>query len=123
MYSFYVLHAPLNIILPSGAKHLANIEQILKGFGCTKVMYNYVNEQKFDNKFKTFLYIRYIETDHCDELKCYGLLFNTLDGIVYYSGDTREMNNIKTIIDSKQKIDKLYVDTTTSNYPGNVVIR
>ena len=120
MYSYYVLHKPLNIIMCLGAKHLSNIDKILNGFGCPLQMYEYINEKDFDDKYESFQNIRYMETRHRDDLACYGLLFNTKNGIVYYSGDTREVNNIKNLIDSGQKIDKLYVDTTTENYPGNV---
>lgn len=120
MYSFYTLHKPLNIILPKNAKHLPNIEKILSGFGCTEPMYNYVDEKAFDGKNETFQSIRYVETSHCDELDCYGLLFNTQNGMVYYSGDTREINTVKALITSGQPIDKLYIDTTTANFPGNV---
>ena len=83
-------------------------------------MYNYINEKAFDNQYKTFKNIRYVETNHCDELNCYGILFSTENGIVYYSGDTREIKAIKSLIDSGQPIDKLYIDTTSSNFPGNV---
>lgn len=120
MYSYYTLHKPLNIILPEKAKHLPNINKILSAFGCTKLMYNYINEKAFDNQYKTFKNIRYVETNHCDELNCYGILFSTENGIVYYSGDTREIKAIKSLIDSGQPIDKLYIDTTSSNFPGNV---
>ena len=120
IYSFYALHKPLNIILPENAKHLPNIEKILSGFGCTEPMYNYVDEKAFDGKNETFQSIRYVETSHCDELDCYGLLFNTQNGMVYYSGDTREINTVKALIASGQPIDKLYIDTTTANFPGNV---
>lgn len=120
MYSFYTLHKPLNIILPENAKHLVNIEKILNGFGCTKSMYSYVDEKIFDGNYETFESIRYIETNHCDELNCYGLLFFTKNGIVYYSGDTREINIIKSLIASEQPIDKLYIDSTSVDFPGNV---
>lgn len=40
--------------------------------------------------------------------------------MVYYSGDTREINTVKALIASGQPIDKLYIDTTTANFPGNV---
>lgn len=119
MYSFYVLHKPLNIILPENAKYLDNIDNILNGFGCTTEMYNYVCEKELDNTYESFKNIRYIETNHCDELNSYGLIFNTKDGIIYYSGDTNETKMIQDLIDSKQKIDKLYVDSTTLNYPNN----
>ena len=47
-------------------------------------------------------------------------MFNTKDGIIYYSGDTRDLKVIKTLINSENKIYKMYIDTTTANYPGNV---
>lgn len=120
MYSYFTLKKPLNIIIKEDIKHLPNIQNILNGFGCTPAMYNYVNEKLYDNKFKSFGNIRYIETSHCDELNCYGILFATPNGLVYYSGDTREINTIKSLITSGQKIDKLYIDTTTANFPCNV---
>ncbi len=118
-YCFYTLHKVVNIILPDNPKHLTNIGKILNGFGCNREMYNYVNEKLFDDKYLNFKSIRYVETDHCDELNCYGLLFTTQNGIVYYSGDTREVNTIKKLINSGEVIDKLYIDTTTANFSGN----
>ena len=120
MYSYYTLRKPLNIIMKKEAKHLPNIEKVLEGFGCTHVMYNYIDEEQYDNKFLSFQNIRYVETEHCDELSCYGLLFTTQKGLVYYSGDTREIETIKSLITSGKDIDKLYIDTTTANFPGNV---
>lgn len=120
MYSYYVLVRPLNIVIPSEAKYLSNIEEILNGFGCSHEMYNYVDEKKYDNKFLSFQTIRYMETKHSDELSCYGILFTTLDGLIYYSGDTREIENVKLVINTGKNIDKLYIDTTTANFPGNV---
>lgn len=120
MYSYYILRKPLNIIIKRYAKHLPSIEKILEGFGCTSAMYNYVDEEKYDNRFENFQSVRYMETSHCDEINCYGLLFATSNGLVYYSGDTREIETVKFLISSGQNIDKLYIDTTTANFPGNV---
>lgn len=120
MYSYHTLGKPLNIIMKKEAKHLPNIKKILEGFGCTPAMYKFVDEEQYDNIFATFQNIRYMETSHCDELSCYGLLFTTPNGLVYYSGDTREIETIKSLIASGQNINKLYIDTTTTNFPGNV---
>lgn len=116
---FYVLHKPINIIVPEKAKHLSDIEKVLSGFGCRKGMYNYVLEKDFDNSQNVFFKVRYIQTTHCDELSCYSLIFYTSNGIIYYSGDTNETDTLERIIDSGQKIDKLYVDTTTLDIPNN----
>ena len=120
MYSYYNLHKPLNIILPEHAKHISNIKNLLTGFGCGEDMYNFIDEKSFDFKYENFQNIRYIETSHCKELNSYGLIFNTLNGVVYYSGDTNELNVVKALIEKGGVIDKLYLDTTSTNYPGNV---
>ena len=119
-YSYFILGKPLYIVMKRRAKHLIYIEKILQGFGCTPAMYNYVDEDQYDNKFSNFQSIRYIETSHCDVLSCYGLLFKTLNGLVYYSGDTRDIETIKSFITSGKNIDRLYVDTTTANFSNNV---
>lgn len=120
MYAKYTLHIPLHIIIPTKAKYLSYIENIIKSFGCTKDMYNYVEETKYDNKYQLFSKIKFIETEHSQNLPCYSIIFNTPEGLVYYSGDTKETNTLKNIITSHQKISKIYIDTTSANYPDNV---
>lgn len=82
-------------------------------------MYNYVNEINYDDKYKNFQSIRYIETEHCDSLECYSLLFYTQNGLIYYSGDSGNINVVKSLIANGKEIDKLYIDTTTVNSLGN----
>ena len=72
-------------------------------------MYNYVDEEQYDNKFLSFQNIRYVETNHSDELSCYGLLFTT----------TAAISSLITK-NSGKNIDKIYIDTPTANFPGNV---
>lgn len=120
MYCFYALQKKLNIILPTDPKYLNDIKNILSCFGCSDDMYNFIYESSLDGKYKSFSYLRFMETKHCDNMACYGIKFNTSNGIVYYSGDTREIDNIKNFIAKGQIIDKLYVDTTSQDYPNNV---
>lgn len=120
MYSFYVLHKKLKIIIPSEPKYLSNIKMILDGFGCTDLMYNFVIESDLDDKYNSFSNVRFIETKHCNEFACYSILFNTPEGMVFFSGDTKEFDIVKSLIDSGNKIDKLYIDTTSADYPENV---
>lgn len=120
LYSYYVLNKPLNIITSLYCKHLPNIERVLKGFGCTNNMYSFIDIEKYDNKFESFNMIRFIETNHVKELHCYGLLFSTSNGLVYYSGDTCKIDVIKLLIESGQAIDKMYVETTSIDYDNNI---
>lgn len=122
MYSYYVLHKSINIILPDNAKYIDNIQDILNSFGCTNEMYNYLNVKEFNNKFDSFSSIKFIETDHCDNLSCYGIIFETNKGIIYYSGDTRDIDLLKKIISTNKSIDKLYIDTTSTHSNNNAHI-
>ena len=119
MYSYFNLGRPLNIVLPNEAKHLPNILNVLSGFGCTEDMYQIINEEFFDDQYKLFRTIRYLETEHCPTLKSYSIIINTDDGIIFYSGDMCIYSPLKDLFDSGDKIDKVYVDTTTNSTPGN----
>ena len=114
MYAYYVRHIPANIILPKEAKYLDNIKNILTAFGCTNEMYSFSIEDEFDNKLLSFSKVRYVETDHCDTLNCYSIVFYTNEGIIFYSGDTREFGPLNSIINSGEKIYKIYIDTNIS---------
>ena len=120
LYSYYVLNKPLNIIITLFSKHLPNVSKVLTGFGCTNDMYSLVDISKYDNKYESFNMVRYIETKHVKELYCHSLLFNTPNGLVYYSGDTCETDVIKLLIESGQLIDKMYIETTSIDYHNNI---
>ena len=120
MYCYYVLQKKLNIIIPTNPKYLDDVKTILRCFGCSDDMYKFIYESTFDNQYKSFFNIRFMKTEHCDNMNCYGIKFNTSSGIVYYSGDTRKLDNIKEFILNGQLIDKLYIDTTSLDYPNNV---
>lgn len=120
LYCYFNIKVKVNIILPSHALHKEDIKSLTRIFGCTEEMYCIIDEEEYDNKYNTFKTIRYKQTNHVPQICSYGILFDTTDGLVYYSGDTKEVNNIKEIISSGQRIDKIYMDTTTANSPDNV---
>ena len=119
MYCYYVLNKPLNIVVPRHDKYIDSIDKILSCFGCTNDMYNFVFDNSFDNLYNSFQSVRYVKTKHCDNLECFSILFNTRNGVIYYSGDTFDTSIIKNIVDN-EKIDKLYIDTTSIDSPSNV---
>lgn len=119
-YSYYKLHKPINIIVPNNYKFKKNLKNLLNIFGCGKNKFTFIDEKNYDNKFKSFEKVRFIKTVHSKNLICYSIIFYTNKGIIFYSGDTNDLNNIIKLISSNNKIDKIYIDTTTENYSGNV---
>lgn len=118
IYSYYNLHKPINIIVKKEDKHFDNIDNVLCAFGCSKEMYQYIYEEQLDNKLKSFQTVRYIETRHSKELNCYGLIFTTEDGIIYYSGDTGDTSIIDSLV-KDNNVYKMYVETSTTDLPNN----
>lgn len=116
---FYTYQIKANIIVPLNKEHLTNLLNVLKAFGCNDSMYNIIIDKEVDNKFKAFKSIRLIETKHVKDLVSFGILFEINDGIIYYSGDTNDLELIKNIVNNNI-INKLYVDTSSIDYPENV---
>lgn len=119
-YSYYKLHKPINIVVPNNYKFKRSLKSLLNIFGCKKNKFTFIDEKNYDNKYKSFEKIRFLRTTHSSNLICYSIIFYTNTGIVFYSGDTNDLNNIIKLISSNNKIDKIYIDTTTENYSGNV---
>lgn len=113
-YSNKLLNIIPKIIISDNLLYLDNLKLLLKIVGITEDEYELKDVSKY-TKYNTFNNIEYLETPHSNKLNCYGIKFNTDNGIVYYSGDTRELNNIINIIHSNDNIDKIYVDTNSNN--------
>ena len=119
LHAYFDLHKTVHLIMPDSTEYINNIKNLLRIFGCKEDIYQIINEEEYDHKFHTFQRIRYIETDHCDVLQCFGLMFDTDKGLVYYSGDTRDLDLLKRIINGKQSIDKLFIDTSSKDFIDN----
>ena len=120
MYCYYVIHKSINIIISKDSLYKDDLINLIRIFGCTNDMYSVVYEDEFDNKYSLFNSIKYMKTNHVKEIPSYGILFNTTDGVLYYSGDTSDLDNIFDLINSGVVIDKIYVDTTSSDAANNV---
>ena len=101
-----------NIITSNNLLYLDDLKLYLKIQGVLEDEYELQDTSNY-TKYNSFNNIEFIETPHTDKLHCYGIKFNTNDGIVYYSGDTKSLDNIINIIHSNDDIDKIYVDTTS----------
>lgn len=120
MYCYYVIHKKINIIISKDSLYRDDLINLIRIFGCTNDMYSIVYEDEFDNKYSLFNSIKYMKTNHVSQIPSYGILFNTSNGVVYYSGDTSDLDNISDLINSDIVIDKIYVDTTSVDVANNV---
>lgn len=77
-------------------------------------MNNLKYERDYDNKYQSFNSIRFHSTNYRNNINSYSIFFNIKDGLIYYSGDTNEINTLKSIINSNIFIDKIYIDATST---------
>ena len=119
-HCYFIRKIEFNIVLPSNALHYNDIKELLRIYGASEDWYKIIEPKELDNKFNLFNTVEYMITKHVNQINCYGILFDTNNGVVYYSGDTREINNIKGLIKSGKKIDKIYIDCTTTSNENNV---
>lgn len=120
MYCYYVLKIGVNIIVSRDSLYNDDIVDLARIFGCTPDMYRIVYVEDYNNKYTLFNSVKYVKTNHVLQISSYGILFNTDNGIVYYSGDTSDLDNIFDLINSGVVIDKIYVDTTSVDAVNNV---
>lgn len=114
-HCYFIKKIELNLVIPNDALHLNDIKELLRIYGCCEDWYKIIDPKELNNKFATFNTVNYMQTKHVVYIPSYGLLFDTDDGYIYYSGDTNEINNIKQLLNSNKKIDKIYLDVTTTN--------
>ena len=119
-HCYFLKKIELNFVLSSNLLHYNDVKELLRIYGAREDWYRIIEPTSLNNKFNSFNKMEYMSTKHVEQIPCYGLSFDTNNGIVYYSGDTKEINNIKELISSGKKIDKIYIDCTTTNTENNV---
>jgi ribonuclease BN (tRNA processing enzyme) len=112
-----------NIIGDENMVFLPQVRALLDIYGLPKRMYRIADASEFDNRYSQFSKVRYIKTFHCDELKSCAVLFETNNGLVFYSGDMKDSAPLAEIIKSGQKIDKLYIDSNNDPNPNPYHLR
>ncbi len=120
MYCYFVIHKKVNIIISKDSLYTDDIVNLIRIFGCTNDMYSVVFEDEFSDRYNLFNSIKFVETNHVKEIPSYGILFNTNDGVVYYSGDTSDLNNVLDLVNNDLIIDKIYIDVTSNDLVNNV---
>ncbi len=120
LFCHFALRNDLNIIIEDDLKYLKDLKHLVEIFGCTNDMVNYININELKG-YTMFDEIKFVETFHCSTLDCYGIKFKKGDIVTYYSGDTRELKQVRDILKS-EKVDYVYIDVNTSDDENRVHI-
>ncbi len=118
-YCHYRKNIKLNIVVDDNVEYISSLKIILYELGVKFYMYNVINSEELTGKFKTFSSVKFIPTVHDEGMDSYGILFNSERGLVYYSGDTNELEYINSIIREKRNLNKIYLESTfVKSYEG-----
>lgn len=117
MYCYYVLKIGVNIIVSKDSLYTDDIIDLVRIFGCTSDMYRVTYVEDYNN-YDLFNSVKYVRTNHVSQISSYGILFDTDDGIVYYSGDIADLDSVFGLINGDLVIDKIYVDVTSKESSG-----
>lgn len=120
LYCQFVLKTQLKIVLPHDEAYKKDIEDLMRIFGNTKKAYVCLYEEEIDGIFESFSSVRYEKTLHDYMLTCYSLVFETTDGGVFYSADTRTTENMLHFIETHDTIDIIYMEATDLDVPGDI---
>ncbi len=113
-YAYHILSTPVYIISNSIITY--DIESFLKYMGITTEKYS-LRDTDYYKRYSKFKNVSYIKTIHTDRLSCYSIIFDTKDGLIYYSGDTKELDTLTNLLN--QNLYKAYIDTNTSDNPNS----
>ena len=120
LYCSHKFDIKTKIVIPKENKYLDSIKNILDSMGVDKSDYEFVNDVDLDNKFDVFDNIRYVETTHCDDMTSYSIIFEKDNGVIYYSGDTNELDTVKSIINGDKNIIKIYIETCSERLDSHI---
>ena len=117
----YVNKIPLNIVLDKNSRHISQVEAEVTNKGCQKDV-SYVDFKDLANKFKAIKSAKYIPTTHSnDGVESHGIQFETPNGIIYYSGDTNAIEQIKDYVKSKSTI-RVYSDLCDEQSASHITV-
>lgn len=119
-YLEYVLQKDLNIIIQKDIEYLDDLKNLMKAFACDNI--NYIDAEKLDSKYSSFSKLRFHKTIHSPKLSAYSIFFITPSGIVYYSGDTNELDTLQKLLQTRNDIFKIYMDVSSKPNKVHVYI-
>lgn len=120
LYCSHKFDIKTKIVIPKENKYIDYIKNILDSMGVDKSDYEFINDVDLDNKYDVFDNIRYVETTHCDDITSYSILFEKDNRVIYYSGDTNELDTVKSIIHGDKNIDKIYIETCSERLDSHI---
>lgn len=91
---------------------------MLKSQGCSG-FFDFAPAGTLSGKYRSFSEVNFIWTVHQGSHPAFCIEFTTDAGMVFYSGDTRDLELIRTYVQEVPDIEYMYLETTLLDYTGN----
>ena len=118
-YCFVKLNQRIQLVMDEEVEYRESVEQILAAFQVLPKMIERITSRQLAEAFSGFSALRFVPTRHVDELKSYGLAFDTPEGLVYYTGDSRDVELLEKLY-RQGNLAAVYTDTHNDNRPTSV---
>lgn len=114
-YSNFLLNIKPKIISNSNSFEL-HLRELLKLLGVQEKFFEFINPLNviIDN-----CKIEMVPTTHTPILESFGIMFTDNEGKYYYTGDTNDFENVKTLIENNL-IKKIYCETSWKSYNAHL---
>jgi len=123
LYASVAKKIKINIVTGEDMACLPQVRALLDIFGLSEKSYRSTDASAYDNRYSAFNKARYIKTFHCNELETCAILFETGNGLVFYSGDMKDPAPLVSLIKSGKKFDKIYIDSNNDPNPNPYHLR
>lgn len=111
LYTKFVLNTKMHFIIPHHEEYQEQLKMLMHLYGNNHT-YQFIYDDELDGTFKAFDKVRYELTKHYDEQICFSFVFETKQGAIFYSADTKTIDNVTSFIDRYHEIDKIYMEAT-----------
>ena len=116
--TYALVNSPLCFMIVCHNSVTKELKQMLAAQGCAG-FYSLLPVEVLSNHFRSFNEVRFIRTAHQLDHPASCIEFTTDNGKVFYSGDTRDLELIRSYVQNVKDIERIYLETTLLDYPGN----
>lgn len=118
-YCYVKLKKQIHLVLKDDLGYMGDVNSLLKAFQVSEHMLVRTTPEELAQAFDGFSALEYIPTRHVDELSCYALCFTTPEGMVLYTGDSRDLDMLRRLYQAGN-LAAVYTDTHNDNRPISV---
>ena len=113
LYAYAAKQITVKLITHEAMEYLPRVQQVLTIFGLTESMYSLASTNEYKDRYTLFKNITFIKVPHTSELASCGIIFETSEGLLFYSGDLNTTGPLEELLKGSLPIDRIYIDAAS----------